>query len=541
MKWACLFFLLGYLLGAEGVLSAVATRQFRDVITRGRASSHNKFHRRLNGWSSDHNNWNDNLYPYWKEGDPRWKDCWKGGKVVASLTSDSPALVGSNVTFSVTLKFPRCQREDHDSNIIYDRNCINGSSDYADLPDLYVYNWTKWIDDCGWQNCTHNNSHNVFPDGRSFPHHDDWRRRNFVYVFHTLGQYYQKIGDSSASVSINTTYITPGKQIMEVSVYRRSYQSYFPVTTANVVYIITDTIPFYVNLSQKNDRNALDHIFIKDIPITFDVHIHDPSHYLNRSVISYSWNFGDGSGLFDSNSSVAMHTYTLLGNFTFNLSIQALIPVPCGPPTPLPPLPTPLPVTTQLPSNITPSFDSLIEQSTGQPPAEGCYITRSGLYKASLFIAEGILGINIIQMTSVQVAAAQAENSMVDFVVTCQGSLPTDACTIIADPACQVLQSEACDPVDITDECLLTIRRAFNESGTYCVNITLGDATSLALTSTLVSIIGVAGPFSRTAEGVLITCGFLVVFAVVVIFFLYKAWEIGWAETLLGLSSECHV
>ncbi|XP_042332951.1 transmembrane glycoprotein NMB isoform X2 [Sceloporus undulatus] len=495
-------------------------------MTRGRAFSHNGYHRRLKGWSSDHNNWNDKLYPHWEEGDPRWENCWKGGRVVASLTSDSPALVGSNVTFSVTLKFPQCQREDNDSNIVYDRKCINGSSDYVNLPDQYVYNWTEWIDNCGWENCTHNNSHNVFPDGRPFPYHHDWRRRNFIYVFHTFGQYYQKTGGSSAIVSINTTNITLGKQIMEVSVYRRGYRSFVPVTAASLVYVVTDKIPFYVNMSQKNDRNASDHIFIKDIPITFEVKIHDPSHYLNRSIISYHWNYGDGSGLFVSNNSVSTHTYKLPGNFSLDLSVQAIIPAPCGPVTPSPPLPTTPAITTQLPSNMTtPTSYSTTELPTGQLSAEGCHVTRNGPYKASLFIVEGILGVNIIQMTNVQVAATQVENSMVDFVVTCQGSLPTDACTMIADPTCQVLQSEACDPVDITDECLLTIRRAFNESGTYCVNITLGDATSLALTSTLISISGAGGSFSRTAEGVLIACAFLVVVAVSLTFFLYKRYK----------------
>ncbi|XP_053122125.1 transmembrane glycoprotein NMB isoform X7 [Hemicordylus capensis] len=465
MKQVCLLFLLGCLLIAEGICPAAATRHFRDVMSRGRASSHNIFHRRLNNWSSDHNNWNDKLYPYWEEGDPRWKDCWKGGRVVANLTSDSPALIGSNVTFTVTLKFPRCQREDNDSNIVYDRNCVNG-------------------------------------------------------------QYYQKTGGSSAMVSINTTNITLGQQIMEVSIYRRSRASYVPVTTVNVVYVLTDKIPFHVKISQKNDRNASDHIFIKDQPITFEVQIHDPSHYLNDSVITYHWNFGDGSGSFVSNNSVFMHTYTLLGNFSLNLSVQAIIPTTCGPITPTPPLTTLPAVTTQLPRNVTtPASDSLAELPTEEAPDKECHITRYGPYKGSLFVVEGILGVNIIQMTSVQVASTQAESSVVDFVVTCQGSLPTDACTIIADPTCQVPQSEACDLVDIEDECLLTISRAFNGSGTYCVNITLADEASLALTSTLVSINGAAGSFSRTAEGVLIACGFLVIVAVVLTLFLYKRYK----------------
>lgn len=93
-------------------------------------------------------------------------------------------------------------------------------------------------------------------------------------------------------------------------------------------------------MTQKNDRNVSDHIFIKDIPITFEVHVHDPSHYLNHSVVSYHWDFGDGSGSFVYTDPVSMHTYTLVGNFSLNLTVEAIIPAPCGPVTPSPPSPT---------------------------------------------------------------------------------------------------------------------------------------------------------------------------------------------------------
>lgn len=106
-----------------------------------------------------------------------------------------------------------------------------------------------------------------------------------------------------------------------------------------ISFFYADEIPFYVNISQKNDRNTTDRIFIKDIPITFKVQIHDPSYYLNHSDISYHWNFGDGSGLFVSNNSVTTHTYTLPGNFSLNMFVRAIIPTPCGPVTPTPPFP----------------------------------------------------------------------------------------------------------------------------------------------------------------------------------------------------------
>lgn len=42
------------------------------------------------------------------------------------LTSDSPALIGSNVTFAVNLRFPRCQKENEDGDIVYKHGCGNG-------------------------------------------------------------------------------------------------------------------------------------------------------------------------------------------------------------------------------------------------------------------------------------------------------------------------------------------------------------------------------------------------------------------------------
>ncbi|NXF78708.1 QNR71 protein, partial [Sclerurus mexicanus] len=143
--------------------------------------------------------------------------------------------------------------------------------------------------------------------------------------------------------------------------------------------------------------------------------------------------------------------------------------------------------TTGAPAN---SGSSAIVESAEDNPDGGCHIYRNGYYGSGLSVVEGILEVNIIQMTSIQMTESQAENSLVDFVVTCQGSLPTDVCTVVSDPTCQVSKSVVCDPIVISDECLLTIRRSFGEPGTYCINITLGDDTSQALASALISVNG---------------------------------------------------
>lgn len=102
------------------------------------------------------------------------------------------------------------------------------------------------------------------------------------------------------------------------------------------IYLL-DQIPVFVTMSQKNNRNSSDETFLKDLPITFDVLIHDPSHFLNESAIYYKWNFGDNTGLFVSNNHTLNHTYVLNGTFSLNLTVQATVPGPCPSPSPRPP------------------------------------------------------------------------------------------------------------------------------------------------------------------------------------------------------------
>ncbi|XP_039718472.1 transmembrane glycoprotein NMB isoform X2 [Pteropus medius] len=501
----CLYSLLGFLLLATR-LPLDATKQFHEVLSNERTSSYMREHNHLNGWSSDENDWNEELYPVWKRGDPRWKMSWKGGHMQVNLTSDSPALVGSNITFTVKLVFPRCQKEDADGNIVYEKNCRN---DTGPSPDPYVYNWTAWTEDGDWGNGT-NQRHHVFPDGRPFPHHHGWRKMNFVYMFHTLGQYFQKLGRCSVNVSVNTTNMTLGPQLMEVTVYRRHRWSYVPMAKVKTVYVVTDQIPLFVNMSQKNDRNLSDETFLRGLPITFNVLIHDPSHFLNESAIHYKWNFGDGTGLFASNNHTLNHTYVLNGTYSFNLTVQAAVPGPCPSPTPRPPKPT---------RSSLPAGDNPLE--LWETLDENCQINRYGYFKATITIVDGILQVNIIQMTDVQIPPPQPDNSLMDFVVTCQGTIPKEVCTVISDPTCQIAQGTFCNPVDVGDMCLLTVRRAFNGSGTYCMNLTLGDDVSLALTSTLVSVPGRGSP-SRMVNGVLVSAGSLAILVAVIALLVYK-------------------
>ncbi|XP_044149950.1 protein QNR-71-like isoform X2 [Bufo gargarizans] len=467
------------------VSSIQAGKRFQDVMEFGRKSGSRGPGNHINGWSPDTNSWNETMYPAWKSGDTRWEHSWMGGKVVALLTSDSPALIGSNITFAVNLQFPRCQKENEDGDIVYERGCENVSSSF--LAQLYTY-WSKWIHFCNEGNCSFANS---FPDGRPFPYDPRWRRHNFIYIFSTQGQYYGTIGRSSTTLSINTTNITAGMQMMEVKVFRRGSHNHYPVATASSIYVVTDQIPFYVNLTQKNDQNSSDSIFIKDSPIKFDIHIHDPSNYLKNSELTFDWDYGDGNGSSASNNPVSSHIYTMLGSFRANLTIKAAIPGLCKPVTPTP-----------IPTQPLPTTSSTFTTSNS---------------------ADGILEVNIVEMTSIQVATSQTEGSLVDFVVTCEGSLPTDACTVVSDASCMIPQDMVCEEVPSSDQCLLILRRAF-EPGSYCVNITLSDGASLALASTLVSIDG-GSKTQQTVSAVLVPLALVALVAVVIGITLYRKYK----------------
>ncbi|XP_076769477.1 transmembrane glycoprotein NMB isoform X2 [Arvicanthis niloticus] len=540
--------LLGFLLLAAG-LPLQAAKRFRDVLGHEQYPSHMREHNQLHGWSSDENEWDENLYPVWRRGDSRWRDSWEGGRVQAVLTSDSPALLGSNITFVVNLVFPRCQKEDADGSIVYERNCRN---DLGLTSDLYVYNWTAGTDDGDWEDGSSQSQNLRFPDRKPFPRPHGRKKWNFIYVFHTLGQYFQKLGRCSARVSVNTVNLTAGPQVMEVTVFRRYGRTYIPITKVKDVYVITDHIPIFVTMSQKNDRNSSDETFLRDLPIVFDVLIHDPSHFLNDSAISYKWNFGDNTGLVFSNNHTLNHTYVLNGTFNLNLTVQTAVPGPCPSPSPSPtpspspspsssplpsPSPTPSPSSSPLPSS-SPSPSSSPTLSTPSPSLvptgyksmelsgisnENCRINRYGYFRAIITIVAGILEVNIIQIADVPAPTPQPGDSLMDFTVTCKGATPMEACTIISDPTCQTTQNTVCSPVAVGEQCLLSVRRAFNGSGTYCVNFTLGDDASLALTSTLVSIPGkVPGSPLRTVNGVLISIGCLAMFVTMVTILLYK-------------------
>nr|XP_046272751.1 protein QNR-71 isoform X2 [Scatophagus argus] len=475
------------------------------------------------GWDPDTNPWDDYLYPPLN---PKPKELMHHrGKPKVRLTSDSPALNGSCISFTAKLEYPPCQKEDASGDLVWDEHCEDAN---GQVHSGYVYNWTSWLDDYGFGKCIDIKKCNVFPDGKPFPQRNDWRRKSYVYVWHTMGQYYETCDGSSSSVTINTTNIPLGAEIMEVMVYRkRERRKYSPLTIDNTVFYVTDEIPVAVSISQKAAANQSENVFFRGEDVVFKVQLHDPSGYLKTAAaIDYIWDFRDGNQLV-THRNVTTHTYSRLGNMSVKLVVEAAFPIECPPTaaTPTqrsstPPPPTEVPThavtvmseTTQAPfstSQPAPSSSS-IDWTSDMPTTEPvpptvvsvtpwlrtrrlnsreCFRYAYGTFTGNITIIEPKYALKSQPNSRiVDVSASRVTNTDISFLVKCLGNIPTSACTIVSDPSCTQVRTIMCDDVPPSSECEVRLRRTFREPGTYCVNITLEDSSSLALTSTTITI-----------------------------------------------------
>ncbi|XP_034560041.1 protein QNR-71 isoform X2 [Notolabrus celidotus] len=488
------------------------------------------------GWDPDTNPWDDYLYPPLN---PKPKELMHHkGKPKVRLTSDSPALNGSCVSFTAKLEYPPCQKENANGDLIWDEHCEDAN---GQVRSGYVYNWTSWIDDYGFGKCTDLKKCNVFPDGKPFPQSNDWSRKTYVYVWHMMGQYSETCDGSSSSVTINTTNIPLGAEVMEVMVYRkRERRKYSPLTTDNTIFYVTDKIPVAVDISQKAAVNQSDNVFFRGEDVVFKVQLHDPSGYLKTAAsIDYIWDFRDGNQVV-THRDLTTHTYSRLGNMSVKLVVEAAFPIECPPtaatpthlvskstpPTEAPtappgthaatvktettrappstsrPLPSSspsssssaMPSTEPLPptvASVTPEYDptTLPWLLTRRLNNNECFRYVHGTFMGNITIVEPKHTLKSQpNRRIVDVSASRVTNTDINFLIKCLGSIPTSACTIVSDPSCTRVSSIMCDDVPPSTQCEVHLRRTFLEPGTYCVNITLEDSSSMALTSTTVTI-----------------------------------------------------
>ncbi|XP_061911767.1 premelanosome protein a [Entelurus aequoreus] len=263
--------------------------------------------------------WNSRMYPVWKEGDPRFRNCWAGGEVTFDLKNDAPTLVGAKATFHIRLNFPPNQTALPNGQVVWTRNCTVNGKHYQEGQSVYPDQNTE--------------QSAVFPDGTPFTDARD-KKPHYVYVWKTLGKYWQVADGPSSSLTVATDNVALGSYSMELVIYHcRGKNKFIPLGYASTVFTITDQVPFTVSLSQVSDINQADSNFIQNRAIAFGVNLHDPSQYMSGADVSFSWDFGDGSGTLISRERTVTHTYLSVGTFKPQVVLMASIPNGCTAPS----------------------------------------------------------------------------------------------------------------------------------------------------------------------------------------------------------------
>ncbi|XP_032730301.1 melanocyte protein PMEL [Lontra canadensis] len=119
-----------------------------------------------------------------------------------------------------------------------------------------------------------------------------------------------------------------------------------------------------------------------------------------------------------------------------------------------------------------------------------CVLYRYGSFSLTLDIVRGIERAEILQ------AVPSSEGDAFELTVSCQGGLPKEACMDISSPGCRPPAQRLCQPVPPSPACQLVLHQVLKGgSGTYCLNVSLADANSLAMVSTQLVMPGQeAGP-----------------------------------------------
>ncbi|XP_026187501.1 premelanosome protein b [Mastacembelus armatus] len=423
--------------------------------------------------------WNTKMYPIWKDGDPQYKDAWKGGKVSFNVGNDSPTLTGAKVTFTIDLEFPHNQKVQPNGEVVWAEDCIVNRTKYHKSEPVYPTQNTDW--------------ETVFPDGT--PVKDD-KKPSYVFVWKTWGQYWQVADGPSSSLTIGTDDIPLGSYTMDIVIYHyRSKEKFIPLGYASTQFSITDQIPFAVSLDQVNDIVAGDMRFIQNRAIAFTITLHDPSKYLSNADITFNWDFGDESGALISRELTVTHTYISSGSFKPQVVIQAVIPdKACDPPADTPtkaPGPHIDQGTTGAKRAVILTGQAtvvVIKKNADDKPDDDCVIYRYGSFCTGIEVFEGIEKIEIVQMDNTVIATPIMDKNILDITVTCQGSLPKEVCSVILDAECLRPIHTVCNMVQPSKECQLVLHHFFNDSGVYCINVSMVNDISLAVTSAKFSV-----------------------------------------------------
>ncbi|XP_061646052.1 premelanosome protein b isoform X2 [Phyllopteryx taeniolatus] len=127
-------------------------------------------------------------------------------------------------------------------------------------------------------------------------------------------------------------------------------------------------------------------------------------------------------------------------------------------------------------------------ETKGKHTVDDCVIYRYGSFCADIQVVETIKKVEIIQMDNNVMTKPGMNNNAIDLTVTCQGSFPKQVCSMILDAECLKPIHTTCNMVEPSNECQMVLHHFFNNSGVYCINVSMANDVSLAATSAKVNV-----------------------------------------------------
>ncbi|XP_038159458.1 premelanosome protein a [Cyprinodon tularosa] len=140
-----------------------------------------------------------------------------------------------------------------------------------------------------------------------------------------------------------------------------------------------------------------------------------------------------------------------------------------------------------------------------------CTIDRFGSLSTTVNVVQGIESVEIVQMSNVVSMATQLDQNAVDVTISCQGSLPSEVCTIISDGDCITPVQTVCSSAMPSPDCQMILRQFFNDTGVFCLNVSLTNNVSLAMASARINVAvasggSPAGTAATVLGGMLLAC-----------------------------------
>uniref|UniRef100_A0A672R4H7 Melanocyte protein PMEL-like n=1 Tax=Sinocyclocheilus grahami TaxID=75366 RepID=A0A672R4H7_SINGR len=422
--------------------------------------------------------WNSQMYPVWRDGDPRYRDCWKGGEVTFEVRSDSPTLTGAKATFNIDVGFPQNQTVLPDGQVVYTNfhNTIHLHYTYKTYLTTGSFRPQVVLMAAISTGCqlSPTPAATVVPP---VPVTDETTAVENI-VLTVSPQLVDVAPTAEEGVADDVTVVANDLAVSAIDTEAKLDNTGQEVPTVagdTAVAEADNTAAVMLATPTAVEAEPATEVPVADMDPERDEIIINlaATAVVTDIVASVLPAIEDIEAVNETVAGVNEATETINGLTSIS---EATV--------------SELEAELVAGTEATQAALVIAKRQAPEMPAEtNCMIYRYGSFSTTLTVVQGIESVEIVEVNNVVILATELEQNAVDLTVTCQGSLPNQVCTVVSDADCtSPVQALQCNAVTPTSECQMVLRQFFNNSGTFCINVSLTNDVSLAVTSAKLSV-----------------------------------------------------